>query len=196
MAIRTIMIGSTVTLVLPYSEVNMHMRVAGQIRNVKVLPDNSAQILNSDGSPFSFPVLWGEAGIGSDGDGRPIVLATVPDRAQRILARVAAIAAASEPERTALQFCTGTVGDAEDVAGHWSVMRGSCVPRCTWCREVDAVLERRYSHQSPEQRTHTESAATLLHDRGGWTSEYRPELDAFLVWTPESQSRTYRYTPE
>ena len=68
---RTLVIGSTYRLELPYSEVCMHMRVAGQTRNVRVLADG-AQILNDDMTPFSFPITWGEAGIGRDGDGRPV----------------------------------------------------------------------------------------------------------------------------
>lgn len=55
-------VGETVTVELPYSEVCCHMRVAGQVRQVQVLA-GGAQILNEDGSPFSFPVTHGEAGI-------------------------------------------------------------------------------------------------------------------------------------
>jgi hypothetical protein len=45
----------------------MHMRVAGRVRNVCVLADRqerfAAQILNDDGSCFSFPIGMGEAGF-------------------------------------------------------------------------------------------------------------------------------------
>jgi hypothetical protein len=67
---KTLHVGETVTLELPYSEVCMHMRIAGQHRPVAVL-EHGAQILNPDGSPFSFPVTWGEAGIYTDAKGRP-----------------------------------------------------------------------------------------------------------------------------
>jgi hypothetical protein len=70
---RTLMIGSAYRIELPYSEVCMHMHVAGQRRLVRILP-GAAQILNDDLSLFSFPVTWGEAGIGRDGDGRPVVI--------------------------------------------------------------------------------------------------------------------------
>jgi hypothetical protein len=55
-------VGDTVTVELPYSEVCMHMGVAGQTRQVKVLT-LGAQILAVDGMPFSFPITHGEAGI-------------------------------------------------------------------------------------------------------------------------------------
>ena len=70
---KTLMIGMTYRVELPYSEVCMHLRVAGEHRYVRVLP-GAAQILNDDQTPFSFPITWGEAGIGRDSDGRPVVL--------------------------------------------------------------------------------------------------------------------------
>lgn len=60
--------GDTVRVRLPWSEVCMHMRVAGELRKVRVLADG-AQILDDDGSPFSFPVTHGEAGIYRDAAG-------------------------------------------------------------------------------------------------------------------------------
>ena len=69
----TLSIGSTTRVVLPYSEVCMHLRVAGEARFVRIL-EHGVQILNDDLTPFSFPVTWGEAGVGRDGDGRPVVL--------------------------------------------------------------------------------------------------------------------------
>jgi hypothetical protein len=62
----------TFLVALPYSEVCMHMRIAGQTRMVQALPHDMAQILNDDGSPLSFPITWGEAGIHRD-NGRPYV---------------------------------------------------------------------------------------------------------------------------
>jgi len=55
-------IGSTVTVELPYSEACMHMRVAGKTMEVLVL-QNGAQLFDSDGKEFSFPITHGEAGI-------------------------------------------------------------------------------------------------------------------------------------
>lgn len=48
---------------LSYSEVCVHMRVAGIHRPVVELAGGMAQILNRDGSLFSFPVCRGEAGL-------------------------------------------------------------------------------------------------------------------------------------
>lgn len=54
--------GDIVMMTLPYTEVCISMRVAGQVRSVLVVADG-AQILNNDGTKFSFPVSTGEAGI-------------------------------------------------------------------------------------------------------------------------------------
>jgi len=63
-------IGDSVKVDLPWSEVCMHMRIAGRVMTVKILPSRMAQILNDSGEPFSFPVTLGEAGIyDRDGDG-------------------------------------------------------------------------------------------------------------------------------
>ena len=66
---RNLVIGDIVNVVLPHSEVCMHMRVAGKRMNVQVLSHRSAQLLNDDGTPFSFPILAVEAGIYQDKDG-------------------------------------------------------------------------------------------------------------------------------
>lgn len=52
---------------LPYSEVCMHMKIAGKPALVKLLPHNMAQVY-IDGKPFSAPITRGEAGVryGSD----------------------------------------------------------------------------------------------------------------------------------
>jgi hypothetical protein len=55
-------VGDEVTVELPYSEVNMHMRVAGQVRRVLVGSDH-ATILSDDGTPHSPPITHGEAGV-------------------------------------------------------------------------------------------------------------------------------------
>lgn len=60
--------GDVVRIQLPWSEVCMHLRVADAVRDVQVLP-NGAQILNADGTPYSFPITHGEAGIYQDAQG-------------------------------------------------------------------------------------------------------------------------------
>lgn len=55
-------IGETVDVVLPYSEVCMHMRVAGKRMRVEVR-EHSAQIVREDGSPWCGPITHGEAGV-------------------------------------------------------------------------------------------------------------------------------------
>lgn len=61
-AMKTTQVGHTVRLEMPYSEVCMHLRLAGTVRAVRVL-EAGAQILNEDGSPCSFPITHGEAGL-------------------------------------------------------------------------------------------------------------------------------------
>lgn len=58
-------VGTRVTVELPYSEVCMHMRVAGKTMAVDVLP-TMAQLIDSDGRNFSFPITHGEAGLRVD----------------------------------------------------------------------------------------------------------------------------------
>lgn len=65
---RRVAVGDTARVRLPFSEVCMALRVAGQARHVTVLA-RGAQILDPDGSPYSFPVTHGEAGIRTDADG-------------------------------------------------------------------------------------------------------------------------------
>ena len=55
--------------VMPHSEVCMHMRVAGRQMAFALLHGGSVQLLNDDGSHFSFPITSGEAGVLEDGDG-------------------------------------------------------------------------------------------------------------------------------
>jgi len=65
--------GDTVRIMLAYSEVCMHMQVAGQVRNVALIPcacvGAMAQLLNDDGTVFSYPITLGEAGIRRDAEG-------------------------------------------------------------------------------------------------------------------------------
>lgn len=65
---QRVTVGDTIRIRLPWSEVCLHMRVADQIRPVRV-SDHGAQILNDDGTPFSFPITHGEAGIYHRDDG-------------------------------------------------------------------------------------------------------------------------------
>jgi hypothetical protein len=69
-------VGDVIRLHLPYSEVCMHMRVAGKPMNVQIVEEGNypmAQLLHDNGYRFSFPILMGEAGIRTDGDGRHYV---------------------------------------------------------------------------------------------------------------------------
>src|SRR5438067_1423729 len=66
-------VGDIVRLRLPYSEVCMHMRVAGKFMRVQVLPEGMslmAQLYDDSGIRFSFPILLSEAGIFTDSAGR------------------------------------------------------------------------------------------------------------------------------
>ena len=65
---RTVSPGDRVRIELPFSEVCMHMRVAGRVMDVRMTEGRypMAQLLNPDGSEFSAPILTGEAGIYGD----------------------------------------------------------------------------------------------------------------------------------
>ncbi len=56
-----------VRIILPYSEVCMHMKVAGRAMWARIVRRPSgypmAQLLNDDGSNFSFPITTSEAGM-------------------------------------------------------------------------------------------------------------------------------------
>jgi hypothetical protein len=54
------------TVQLPSSEVCMHLRVAGTRMHAQLLPNGMVQLLGPDGSPFSFPITAGEAGLDHD----------------------------------------------------------------------------------------------------------------------------------
>jgi hypothetical protein len=66
--VKRIKSGDVVRLRLPWSEACMYLKVAGQVRDVHVFT-HGAQILNEDGTRYSFPVTLGEAGIYSDAEG-------------------------------------------------------------------------------------------------------------------------------
>lgn len=67
-ATRRVTVGDTVRLRLPSSEVCLHLRLAEQVRTVRVLK-RGAQILDDAGAPHSFPITHGEAGIYRDAEG-------------------------------------------------------------------------------------------------------------------------------
>jgi hypothetical protein len=58
-----------VEVTLPYSEVCVHMKVAGKRMKVKLQTPWQAQLFTMEGEPFSFPIAPGEAGIYSDSTG-------------------------------------------------------------------------------------------------------------------------------
>jgi hypothetical protein len=71
---------------LPFSEVCMHLRVAGTRMRARLEPNQMVQLLQPDGSPFSFPITAGEAGLEIDGRGAWLASDdeghwSVPDRA-------------------------------------------------------------------------------------------------------------------
>jgi len=53
-------------LELPYSEVCMHLRVAGTRMHARLEQGGMVQLLGPDGSSFSFPITAGEAGLDHD----------------------------------------------------------------------------------------------------------------------------------
>ena len=61
-------VGDIVNVELPFSEVIMHLQLAGQIRPIKLLEDGMAQIFDEDMNKVSFPVLYSEAGVYHNGE--------------------------------------------------------------------------------------------------------------------------------
>jgi hypothetical protein len=57
------------TTQLPFSEVCMHLRVAGTQMRARLEPNQMVQLLHPDGSQFSFPITAAEAGLETDGQG-------------------------------------------------------------------------------------------------------------------------------
>ena len=66
-------------LQLPYSEVCMHLRVAGTRMRARLQPAGMVQLLDADGREFSFPITTAEAGLHHDHDGWSSVVADPPD---------------------------------------------------------------------------------------------------------------------
>jgi len=67
------------TLELPYSEVCMHLRVAGTRMRARLVADGMVQLLDPEGREFSFPITAAEAGLDHDRDGWSSVVADPPD---------------------------------------------------------------------------------------------------------------------
>ena len=68
----TIAPGERVKVRLPWSEVCMHLGVAGRVMSVELVEGGSAvQLYDEDGDPYSFPILPGEAGFYRDVTGTP-----------------------------------------------------------------------------------------------------------------------------
>jgi hypothetical protein len=65
-------------LELPYSEVCMHLRVAGTRMRARLLPTGMVQLLDADGREFSFPITAAEAGLHHDQHGWSSVAADPP----------------------------------------------------------------------------------------------------------------------
>jgi hypothetical protein len=57
------------TIELPYSEVCMHLRVAGTRMRARLQPNRMVQLLQPDGTDFSFPITDSEAGLYTDEQG-------------------------------------------------------------------------------------------------------------------------------
>ena len=66
-------------LELPYSEVCMHLGVAGTRMRARLEPNGMVQLLDADGRAVSFPITAAEAGLDHDQDGWYSVVADPPD---------------------------------------------------------------------------------------------------------------------
>jgi hypothetical protein len=65
-------------LELPYSEVCMHLGVAGTRMRARLEPNGMVQLLDTDGRAFSFPITAAEAGLDHDQDGWSSLVADPP----------------------------------------------------------------------------------------------------------------------
>lgn len=99
--------GDRVRLVLPYSEVCMHMRVAGRAMLVEVR-EGGAQILNDDGSAFSFPITHGEAGILTHGQDGSLYTYNLASKCKRCNADISEY----DPALLLCAWCDGTAQDS------------------------------------------------------------------------------------
>jgi len=66
-------------LELPYSEVCMHLGVAGTRMRARLEPNGMVQLLDADGRAFSFPITAAEAGLDHDQAGWSSLVADPPD---------------------------------------------------------------------------------------------------------------------
>lgn len=64
-----IAVGERGTKYMPYSEVCMHMKVSGKVMDFELISERSVQLYREDGSYFSFPITYGEAGVFRNEDG-------------------------------------------------------------------------------------------------------------------------------
>lgn len=68
----TIRPGERIKVRLPWSEVCMHMRVAGKIMDAELVENGTAiQLYDEEGDAFSFPITLGEAGFYRMPSGQP-----------------------------------------------------------------------------------------------------------------------------
>jgi hypothetical protein len=75
------------TIQLPYSEVCMHLRVAGTRMRARLQPNRMVQLLYPDGTDFSFPITDSEAGLYTDEHGAWLLTADEePDQPEDPLA--------------------------------------------------------------------------------------------------------------
>jgi hypothetical protein len=63
------------TIQLPYSEVCMHLRVAGTRMRARLQPNRMVQLLQPDGTDFSFSITDSEAGLYTDEQGAWLITA-------------------------------------------------------------------------------------------------------------------------
>lgn len=62
-------VGESVHKRMPWSEVMMHMNMADKMSIVRITESGMAQLLDSSGRNYSFPVTLGEAGLYTDAYG-------------------------------------------------------------------------------------------------------------------------------
>src|SRR5215213_9053894 len=79
MSTRPLHPGQETILELPYSEVCMHLGVAGTRMRARLEPNGMVQLLDADGREVSFPITAAEAGLDHDQDGWSSVVADPPD---------------------------------------------------------------------------------------------------------------------
>jgi hypothetical protein len=66
--------GQMVMVTMPYSEVCMHMRIAGEPMFVKLVHPWMAQLYDMAGREFSAPITTGEAGLFRDEQNRVYIM--------------------------------------------------------------------------------------------------------------------------